>query len=190
MKLRVEHVPEPGRAEYIPTPERAERIPEPGQAEYVSHSERETEDIGAALARTLQPGDVIALRGGLGMGKTAFVRGLARGLGYPGRVTSPTFALVNEYEGGRLPLFHFDLYRLDGAGELYDLGWDEYQERGGVCAVEWSERADELFPPDTITVTLERVPDSDASRRVIITGKSLKAFSYSPSSGAARHLPP
>ena len=182
MKIRVDYLPEPGRAERIPKSGQAERIPtigqgeripKPGQAEYVTHSERETEDIGAALARTLQPGDVIALRGGLGMGKTAFVRGLARGLGYPGRVTSPTFALVNEYEGGRLPLFHFDLYRLDGAGELYDLGWDEYQERGGVCAVEWSERADELFPPDTITVTLERVPDSDASRRVIIRGADM-----------------
>ena len=179
MKIRVDYLPEPGRAERIPKSGQAERIPtigqgeripKPGQAEYVTHSERETEDIGAALARTLQPGDVIALRGGLGMGKTAFVRGLARGLGYPGRVTSPTFALVNEYEGGRLPLFHFDLYRLDGAGELYDLGWDEYQERGGVCAVEWSERAGELFPPDTIIVTLERVPDSDVSRRVIIRG--------------------
>ena len=167
---QAERIPEPRQAERIPESGQAERIPEPGQTEYVSHSERETEDIGAALARTLQPGDVIALRGGLGMGKTAFVRGLARGLGYPGRVTSPTFALVNEYEGGRLPLFHFDLYRLDGAGELYDLGWDEYQERGGVCAVEWSERAGELFPPDTIFVTLERVPDSETARRVIIRG--------------------
>ena len=138
--------------------------------EYVSRGERETEDIGAELSRKLRAGSVIAFRGGLGMGKTAFVRGLARGLGYPGRVTSPTFTIVNEYEGGRLPLFHFDLYRLSGAGELWDLGWDEYRERGGVCAAEWSEQAPELFPADTIYVTLERGPDGDTSRRVTITG--------------------
>jgi tRNA threonylcarbamoyladenosine biosynthesis protein TsaE len=146
--------------------------------EYASRNERETEEIGAALARTLQPGSVIAFRGGLGMGKTAFIRGLARGLGYPGRVTSPTFTIVNEYEGGRLPLFHFDLYRLGGAGELWDLGWDEYQERGGVCAAEWSERAEELFPDNAIFVTLERGAD-DASRLITISGADL------PPSGAA-----
>ena len=138
--------------------------------EYVSRNERDTENIGAELSRKLRAGDVIAFRGGLGMGKTAFVRGLARGLGYPGRVTSPTFTIVNEYEGGRLPLFHFDLYRLSGAGELWDLGWDDYLTRGGVCAAEWSEQAPELFPDGTIRVALERGPDGDASRRVTITG--------------------
>ncbi|MBQ6207439.1 MAG: tRNA (adenosine(37)-N6)-threonylcarbamoyltransferase complex ATPase subunit type 1 TsaE [Oscillospiraceae bacterium] len=138
--------------------------------EYLSHSERETEEIGAELAQTLRPGSVIAFQGGLGMGKTAFIRGLARGLGYPGRVTSPTFTIVNEYEGGRLPLFHFDLYRLGGAGELWDLGWDEYQERGGICAAEWSERAEALFPDGTLFVTLERGSDGDSSRRITITG--------------------
>ena len=137
--------------------------------EYVSHSERETEELGAELSRHLRAGNVIAFRGGLGMGKTAFVRGLARGLGYPGRVTSPTFTIVNEYEGGRLPLFHFDLYRLNSADELWGLGWDEYRERGGVCAAEWSEQAPELFPEGTICVTLERGPDGDNSRRVTIT---------------------
>ena len=137
--------------------------------EYVSHSERETEELGAELSRHLRAGNVIAFRGGLGMGKTAFVRGLARGLGYPGRVTSPTFTIVNEYEGGRLPLFHFDLYRLNSAEELWGLGWDEYRERGGVCAAEWSEQAPELFPEGTICVTLERGPDGDNSRRVTIT---------------------
>lgn len=139
--------------------------------EYISHSERETEEIGAALAQSLRAGSVIAFRGGLGMGKTAFIRGLARGLGYPGRVTSPTFTIVNEYEGGRLPLFHFDLYRLGGAGELWDLGWDEYQERGGICAAEWSERADELFPDGAVFVTLERGPNGDSSRRITITAR-------------------
>ena len=95
--------------------------------ERMSHSERETEEIGAELARGLRAGAVIAFRGGLGAGKTAFIRGLARGLGFSGRVTSPTFTIVNEYEGGRLPLFHFDLYRLSGAGELLDLDWDGYR---------------------------------------------------------------
>lgn len=151
------------------------------KTEYVSHSEQETERIGAELSRNLCAGDVIAFRGGLGMGKTAFVRGLARGLGYPGRVTSPTFTIVNEYEGGRLPLFHFDLYRLNSAGELWDLGWDEYRERGGVCAVEWSEQALELFPPDTVYVTLERGADGDMSRRVTVEGVTMR----SPKEGAA-----
>jgi tRNA threonylcarbamoyladenosine biosynthesis protein TsaE len=101
---------------------------------------------------------VVALRGGLGAGKTAFVGGLARGLGVEDRVTSPTFALVHEH-AGRLPLFHFDLYRLGGPDDLDALGWDDYLDRGGVCAVEWSERADGFWPPDTIFVTLEPHPE-------------------------------
>ena len=106
----------------------------------------------------LTPGAVVAYRGGLGMGKTAFTRGLARGLGYKGRVTSPTFTIVNEYEGGRLPLFHFDMYRLEGADALFDIGWEDYLDRGGVCAVEWSELAEEALPPETIFVTIAREP--------------------------------
>ena len=91
--------------------------------EYLSHNEAETEALGARLAAALTPGAVVAYRGGLGMGKTAFTRGLAKGLGYGGRVTSPTFTIVNEYEGGRLPLFHFDMYRLEDADALFDIGW-------------------------------------------------------------------
>lgn len=140
----------------------------PGVTDWESRNEAETESIGAQLAEHLQPGDVVALRGGLGMGKTAFVRGLARGLGCPGRVTSPTFTIVNEYEGGRLPLFHFDLYRIQDAGELFDLGWEDYLDRGGVCAVEWSERVWDALPPGTVTVTLERSGESDSQRRMII----------------------
>ena len=108
--------------------------------EYLSHNEAETEALGARLAAVLTPGAVVAYRGGLGMGKTAFTRGLAKGLGYGGRVTSPTFTIVNEYEGGRLPLFHFDMYRLADADALFDIGWEDYLDRGGVCAVEWSEQ--------------------------------------------------
>ncbi len=108
--------------------------------EYRTHSESETEAVGEALATTLSPGTVIAFTGDLGAGKTAFTRGLARGLGIGERVTSPTFTIVNEYEGGRLPLFHFDMYRLESSEELFDIGWEDYLRRGGVCAVEWSEK--------------------------------------------------
>ena len=108
--------------------------------EYRTHSESETETVGEALAATLSPGTVIAFTADLGAGKTAFTRGLARGLGIGERVTSPTFTIVNEYEGGRLPLFHFDMYRLESSEELFDIGWEDYLRRGGVCAVEWSEK--------------------------------------------------
>ena len=100
-----------------------------------TNSPAETEAVGQMLAARLQPGDVVAFRGGLGAGKTAFVRGLARGLGICEPVTSPTYTIVNEYEG-RLPLFHFDLYRLDGIEALEDIGWEDYLARGGVCCLE------------------------------------------------------
>jgi tRNA threonylcarbamoyladenosine biosynthesis protein TsaE len=137
--------------------------------EYLSRSEAETEAAGEALGRTLRPGAVLAYRGGLGMGKTAFTRGLARGLGYRGRVTSPTFTIVNEYLG-TIPLFHFDLYRLPDADALFDIGWEDYLSRGGVCAVEWSERAEEALPPDTLWVTLARHPEHDEWRIITVKG--------------------
>ena len=138
--------------------------------EYLSHNEIETEAIAARLAATLEPGAVVAYQGGLGMGKTAFTRGLASGLGYPGRVTSPTFTIVNEYEGGRLPLFHFDMYRLGDADELFDIGWDDYLSRGGVCAVEWSERITEEIPSDAVIVTICRCEENEDWRRITIEG--------------------
>jgi len=107
--------------------------------QYITNSPAQTEELGAALASRLKPGTVLAFRGDLGAGKTAFTRGLARGLGYGEPVTSPTYTIVNEYLGGRLPLFHFDMYRLNSAEDLWDIGWDDYLERGGICAVEWSE---------------------------------------------------
>ena len=113
--------------------------------EYRTHSEWETEEVGEALARTLPPGTVIAFTGDLGAGKTAFTRGPARGLGVTDRVTSPTFTIVNEYGGGRLPLFHFDMYRLESSDELFDIGWEDYLRRGGVCAVEWSEKVSDAL---------------------------------------------
>lgn len=140
--------------------------------EYLSHSEQETEALGAALAQRLHGGDVIAYRGDLGAGKTAFTRGLARGLGCTGRVTSPTFTIVNEYEG-EIPLFHFDLYRLGDEEELWDIGWEDYLGRGGVCAVEWSESFPRAIPPEAVTVTIRRCPENEDWRRITVEGVSL-----------------
>ncbi len=131
---------------------------------FESHSEQETEALGRRLAQTLRPGDVIALDGDLGAGKTAFTRGLAAGLGYPGRVTSPTFTIVNEYDGGRLSLFHFDLYRLTSPEELFDIGWEDYLDRGGVCCVEWSALGGEYLA-SARHVTITKGP-TDGDRRV------------------------
>ena len=136
--------------------------------EYLSHSPEETEHIGEMLGRRLRPGTVVAYRGGLGMGKTAFTRGLARGLGCAGRVTSPTFTIVNEYDGAT-PLFHFDMYRLDSSDELFDIGWEDYLTRGGVCAVEWSERVDDAMPADTLWVDIARGTD-ESDRIITISG--------------------
>ena len=141
--------------------------------EYLTHNEIETEALGARLAAALKPGTVVAYQGGLGMGKTAFTRGLASGLGYPGRVTSPTFTIVNEYEGGQLPLFHFDMYRLADADALFDIGWEDYLDRGGVCAVEWSEQVADALPSDTVYVTITRCPDQDSWRTITIEGVDL-----------------
>ena len=136
---------------------------------YLSHNETETEKIGESLALRLRAGDVVAYLGDLGAGKTAFTRGLARGLGCQGRVTSPTFTIVNEYEG-KIPLFHFDMYRLGDEEELFDIGWEEYLTRGGVCAVEWSERIAGALPPGTVAVTISRCPENDEWRQITIEG--------------------
>lgn len=137
--------------------------------EYITHSLAETEELGCRLGRTLGPGAVVAYFGGLGMGKTAFTRGLARGLGCRGRVTSPTFTIVNEYEGD-IPLFHFDLYRLGSSDELFDIGWEDYLARGGVCAVEWSERAEDAFDGSTVRIDFRRGAQHDGWRVITITG--------------------
>ena len=140
--------------------------------EHLSHSEQETEQLGEQVARKLPRGTVIAYTGELGMGKTAFTRGLARGLGCRGRVTSPTFTIVNEYEGGALPLFHFDMYRLGSADELFDIGWEDYLGRGGVCAVEWSENIEEALEPGAVRVDIRRGA-SDTQRVITIEGRGL-----------------
>ena len=125
-----------------------------------SSSEAETERIGENLARALPEGSVVALYGDLGAGKTAFVRGMARGLGIEARVSSPTFTIVNEYSGGGRELLHFDMYRLGGAEELFDIGWDDYLARGAVCAVEWSENVEDAFDGSEICVTLRKLSDT------------------------------
>lgn len=136
--------------------------------EHLTHSAAETEALGCRLGCALTPGTVVAYRGGLGMGKTAFTRGLARGLDCRDRVTSPTFTIVNEYDG-TTPLFHFDMYRLDSEDDLFDIGWDDYLARGGVCAVEWSERIDSALPPDALTVSIAR-GENDNDRIITVTG--------------------
>jgi len=137
--------------------------------QFVSHSTQETEQFGEEVAKSLRGGDVLAFTGSLGMGKTAFTRGLARGLGCRGRVTSPTFTIVNEYDG-KTPLFHFDMYRLGSSDELFDIGWDDYLARGGVCAVEWSERVSDALPDDTIYVDIARGEEDENTRTITVTG--------------------
>ena len=134
---------------------------------YETNSPAQTEAVGEALGKVLQPGTVIAYRGDLGAGKTAFTRGLARGLGCDDTVTSPTYTIVNEYLSGRLPLFHFDMYRLGSAEDLWDIGWDDYLDRGGVCAVEWSENVEEALD-SFILVNIEKT--GEESRRITIEG--------------------
>ena len=134
---------------------------------FETHSPEETEQIGYTLAQKLLPGTVIAYEGDLGAGKTAFTRGLARGLGCTEQVTSPTYTIVNEYLSGKMPLFHFDMYRLTCADDLFDIGWEDYLERGGICAVEWSENvAEALENPVRIAIC----KTGENSRTITVTG--------------------
>ena len=135
--------------------------------EFITNSPVETEAVGAALGNTIKPGTVIAYRGDLGAGKTAFTRGLARGLGSTELVTSPTYTIVNEYLGGRCPLFHFDMYRLASSDDLWDIGWEDYLDRNGVCAVEWSENVADAME-DPVVITIEKLGED--SRRITIEG--------------------
>ena len=135
--------------------------------EFLTYSPAETEAVGAALAKVLRPGTVVAYEGDLGAGKTAFTRGLARGLGCAEPVTSPTYTIVNEYLSGRMPLFHFDMYRLRSADDLWDIGWEDYLDRGGICAVEWSENVKDALE-DVLTVRIEKT--GEESRRITVEG--------------------
>ena len=135
--------------------------------EYMTNAPEETEALGEKLGKLLRPGTVLAYLGDLGAGKTAFTRGLARGLGCRETVTSPTYTIVNEYLGGRLPLFHFDMYRLTSSDDLWDIGWEDYLDRQGVCAVEWSENVPEAMT-GALTVRIEKLDDT--VRRITIDG--------------------
>lgn len=136
-----------------------------------THSADETQALGQRLAKRLLPGDVIAYFGDLGAGKTAVTRGIAQGLGVTDLVTSPTYTIVNEYLTGRIPLFHFDMYRLGSSDELFDIGWEDYLARGGVCAVEWSENVEDALR-DAIHITIEKDPLEPDTRRITIEGGS------------------
>ena len=136
-----------------------------------THSADETQALGQRLAKRLLPGDVIAYFGELGAGKTALTRGIAQGLGVTDLVTSPTYTIVNEYLTGRIPLFHFDMYRLGSSDELFDIGWEDYLARGGVCAVEWSENVEDALR-DAIHITIEKDPLEPDTRRITIEGGS------------------
>ena len=137
---------------------------------FITHSEAETEALGHRLAASLPGGAVVAMYGDLGAGKTAFVRGMARGLGLDCRVSSPTFTIVNEYLGPR-ELIHFDMYRLSGAEELFDIGWEDYLARGAVCAVEWSENVEDAFFGDEIRVSFRKL--GATVREITIEGAEL-----------------
>ena len=137
----------------------------------ITNSESETVSEGEKLGRTLSPGAIVAMYGGLGAGKTAFTRGLAAGLGIVANVSSPTFTIVNEYPG-KIPLFHFDMYRIESENELYSIGWDDYLERGGVCAVEWSERVPGAFLSSTIAVNIENLGGDQRRLEIIKDGVS------------------
>lgn len=134
-------------------------------AVYFSKSEKDTEQIGRDFAKDLPGGTVVAMYGDLGAGKTAFVRGMAKGMGLDCRVSSPTFTIVNEYLGKR-ELIHFDMYRLSDADELFDIGWEDYLSRGAVCAVEWSENVQDAFFGDETLVRIEKL--SDTERKITI----------------------
>ena len=135
----------------------------------ITKSPEQTELLGKKLAELLRPGDVIAYYGDLGAGKTAFTRGLAAGLGIREAVTSPTYTIVNEYLSGGMPLFHFDMYRLSSSEELFDIGWEDYLARGGVCAVEWSENVEDALT-DAISITIEKDPAQLDWRKITIEG--------------------
>lgn len=132
--------------------------------EHISHSENETEDIAARLAPKLKGGTAVAFTGGLGMGKTAFVRGCVRALGNDAFVSSPTFAIVNDY-GGKPHLYHFDMYRISGEDDLFACGFYDYQTPDSILFIEWSENITEYLPPETVFVNIKN--GSDTNERII-----------------------
>lgn len=128
--------------------------------EFISESVLQTEEFAQSIALRLQPNDCIAFIGPMGMGKTAFVRGLAKGLGITGEVSSPTFSLVNEYSGEKVTLYHFDMYRVNSLDDLYSTGFFDYLESGNILAIEWSENIDFALPENAIYIQIQRIDDT------------------------------
>jgi tRNA threonylcarbamoyladenosine biosynthesis protein TsaE len=135
---------------------------------YKSISADETRRIAADIAAKTAPGDIYCLEGALGAGKTVFAQGFAAGLNYSGEVTSPTFTLLHEYNGGRLPIYHFDLYRLERGEELESLGYEEYFYGSGVCLVEWPERAGCLIPEGAMRIKIAADYEAGPELRTIM----------------------
>ena len=124
-------------------------------------SEKETEQIGEAIGRAAEPGTVVALIGDLGTGKTTLTKSIARGLGVTEIVTSPTFNIIREYKSGRIPLYHFDVYRIGDPDEMFELGYEEYFYGDGICVVEWADIIEELLPEDAVIIRIERGADEE-----------------------------
>ncbi|MDR1135461.1 MAG: tRNA (adenosine(37)-N6)-threonylcarbamoyltransferase complex ATPase subunit type 1 TsaE [Clostridiales Family XIII bacterium] len=123
-------------------------------------NEEETREFGLELAAAASAGQIIALTGGLGTGKTTLTKAIGEGLGIKAMITSPTYTIIHEYQGGRLPLYHFDVYRIDGADDMYELGFEEYFYGGGLTVVEWADRIPELLPPDALRIKIDFMADA------------------------------
>ncbi len=136
---------------------------------YETSTSEETKEIGRALAAEAHPGDVVALVGDLGAGKTTMAKGFAEGLGVTEPITSPTFTIVCEYDEGRLPFYHFDVYRLDDPEELFEIGFEEYINGGGVCLIEWADRIKEELPAETTVISIRRTDVGDG--RIVLVGR-------------------
>ncbi len=137
---------------------------------YETFSPEETFELGRKIGRQASPGDVYALTGDLGVGKTVFTKGLAEGLGIAEPVTSPTFTIVQSYEGGRLPFHHFDVYRIEDIDEMDEIGYEDCFYGDGVTLVEWADVIAELLPENTIRITIEKMPDKGFDYRRITVG--------------------
>lgn len=137
---------------------------------YYSHSREETEKIAADFAKTLKPNDVVAYFGSMGMGKTAFTRGIMLGLGADDVVSSPTFALVNEYSSPKFTVYHFDMYRISGWDDLYSTGFFDYLDSGAVLLIEWSENIENVLPEGTIYVEISKPEGGEDDDRIIKIG--------------------
>lgn len=136
----------------------------------ISESEQDTVKLGEKVAKQLKKGDVVALSGDLGTGKTAFVKGLAQGFGIDEYITSPTFTLVQSYKGPGFNLHHFDVYRISDEEELFETGFEEYLYEGDICVIEWADLVKNLIPPRSVWVYFERLNDGENKRRITIEG--------------------